>query len=99
MFAVPADAPPGELACFAWVFSLEGTLDAPIMRQVEFSPIRVIEIGLRKAYVGAGIAFGNRDRLGVGAQFTPHGQQPRLERRVIQGVQGGSGISFGKTPS
>ena len=58
MFAVPAHAPPGQLAGIAPIFLLERTFYSPVVRQVQFAPCAVVEIGFCVRDVRSKIAFG-----------------------------------------
>ena len=84
MLPVPADPPPGQLAGFARVFLLERPFNAPIMRQVEFAPARIVKGKLREAHIAAGVAFRRRWTRGIRPDFSRAIQKPRFKGLVIK---------------
>ena len=72
--------------------------DGPVVRQIEFAPLRIIEGGLRIAGLFAGrIAFRSDGGRG-GDEGVGGGQQPRFQVGIGEAVAGALGITFLEPP-
>ena len=98
MLAVPADAPPRQLAGFAGILLFERPFDAPIMRQVQQPPLAVVEIAPRVRDAAARLA-GRPDRGRVTRESRAGGRHPILDGAVIQFPLRVGRVAFDKAPA
>ena len=89
VLAVPADAPPRQLARLAGVLLFEGPLDAPVVRQVQRAPATVVEARLR---IGDAVArvgrhgVRSRCRRGWREEAGAGSEQRILDLRIAQRI-------------
>src|SRR5713226_5994083 len=46
VFSIPTDAPPRKFPSLTRIFLFERTFDAPVVRQIQFSPTTIIKVAL-----------------------------------------------------
>src|SRR6266581_5874703 len=100
MFAIPANAPPGQLTGLAGILLLERTFDAPIVRQVQLPPAMVVECAPRVGddIVETSVGPGWFSCFIVNSQFLTCAGDPVFNLFVTQLIPGARGVVFLEAP-
>src|ERR671938_529717 len=100
MFSIPCDSPPGELARLARVVLIERTFDAPVMRQVQLTPARIIKICacIRDSFAQVSCGSVCLRRARIQNELVSCGRDPIFDLPVNQLSFCASRITFLKSP-